>query len=274
MPELPEVDAITGVVRKYARGNSIVDFEIVRWNGRYFDGPDGPLIGPKQCGGRWDVDDVFRLGKRIVFRILSPRPLYLIAHNAMTGYFDWEHEPWTFDYVEADREPDRNDIRVKIRFGDGKVLQFHDVRLFGSMKVVSELPTAPPELLSTPNGMPSHPVMSPSEFYEGLKVKTPIKVRLMDQRFIGGIGNIYSVEALHAAGIHPSARSNRLSSEEARVLHAALIWSVDHSIPQVRYDWLNVYRRASCGTCGLPVKRYILCGRATFVCEGCQPNDG
>ena len=276
MPELPEVDAIAGVVKKYAKGNSIVNFEIVRWNGKYFNGPDGPLVGPKQCGGKWDVDDVFRLGKQVVIQIpLPPRsyPLYLIVHNAMTGYFDWEHEPWTFDYVEADRDPREDDVRVKVHFSDGKVLRFHDSRLFGSMKITSDLPETPAELVKTPHGMTGRPVMGLRRFYEGLQVRTPIKVRLMDQTFVGGIGNIYSVEALHAAGIHPSTRSNRLSPEEACVLHAALVWSVDHSIPQVRYDWLNVYRRTSCGTCGFPVKRYKLGGRATFVCESCQLNE-
>jgi formamidopyrimidine-DNA glycosylase len=112
--------------------------------------------------------------------------------------------------------------------------------------------------------------MTQKEFLEGLSVRTPIKVRLMDQSFVGGIGNIYSAEACHIAGIDPRHRSNSLTAKEAGVLQDALVWSVSNCIPQVRYDWLNVYRRASCGTCGRSVTRIKLGGRSTFFCDKCQ----
>lgn len=273
MPELPEVDAIAGVARKYAAGSMICKIEIIRWNGKYFASPNGPAIEPTRTDP-WLVSDVYRVGKQIAISILPHwkpmNPVHLIVHNAMTGYFDWEHEPWTFDYVEGEREAGDTDVRVKFHFTDGNILRFHDARLFGSMSFNS-LPKTP-ELMTTPNGMPGRHVMSLEEFYQGLQSsRTPIKVRLMDQEFFGGIGNIYSAEALHVAGIHPSTPSRFLSPEEASVLHASLVWTVDHSIPQVRYDWLNVYRRTTCGTCDGPVKRIKLGGRATFFCPECQP---
>ena len=269
MPELPEVDAIAGQARKYAPGGSIHTIEVLRGTGKYLKADKGKTMDYRVSPGHLEVNDVFRLGKVVVFELTSGG--YITVHNAMTGYLDWEHDPWTFDYVEGKRESLDSDVRVKFHFTDGNVLRFHDVRLFGSVDITAELPKFPPELMVTPNGFPGVRIMTLEEFYAGLQeTNAPIKARLMDQRFVGGIGNIYSVEALHVAGIHPDRMSHWVSPEEASVLHASLLWVVDHCIPQVRYDWLNVYRRTSCGTCGKPVSRVKLKGRSTFFCERCQ----
>lgn len=269
MPELPEVDAIAGIVRKYAPGGTIEKIEVLRGNGKYLNVRRGDSESMRFNPGQLDVNDVFRIGKQVIFEMVSGA--YLVVHNAMTGYFDWAHEPWTFDYVEGKRTPTDSDVRVRLWFTDGKVLRFHDARLFGSMKLLTELPRTGMEIMRTPNGLPGIRIMTVPEFYSGLRgSNSPVKVRLMDQDFIGGIGNIYSVEALHVAGILPGRMSHLVSPEEASVLYASLRWSVDNCLPQVRYDWLNVYRRASCGTCTKPVSKVKLGGRSTFFCKQCQ----
>ncbi len=272
MPELPEVDAITGIAKKYSVGNAITRFEILRWNGKYFHDPKGPRLTTKEV----HVTEVFRYGKQIVFVTgQATRPSaglaeYLVVHNAMTGYFDWQHEPWTFDYVEAERTPTESDIRVKFHFRDGKVLRFHDARLFGSMRFHWALNAIGPELLRTPHGMQKSFLMTNKEFYEGLRTSRPIKARLMEQSFMPGIGNIYANEACHLAGIDPRKPANEIRPELIPVLFEALKCSVLHSIPKVTYQWLNVYRRSTCGTCTGPVKRIEINKRATFLCESCQ----
>lgn len=278
MPELPEVDAIAGVVRRHARGNSIVGIEVVRWNGRYFADPTGPrslCFDSQWTGEPVRVRDVTRVGKFVVMDLPHPDPSlwdsYIVVHNAMTGYFDWGHEPWTFDYVEGARVPGESDVRVRIRFADGLVLRFHDVRLFGSMSVCGELPQTGPELLETPNMRPGRPVIDLRQFAERvLRDRRPIKVLLMDQAFLAGIGNIYANEACHLAGVDPRQPANRVHPALIPVLLEALRCAVLHSIPQVTYSWLNVYRRSACGSCGRPVLRVELAGRATFICERCQ----
>lgn len=269
MPELPEVDAIAGQARKYAPGNSIRGIHVLRGNGKYLNVPRTESEFSQYKPGHLDVVDVYRRGKQVVMEMASGA--YVVIHNAMTGYLDWDHEPWTFDYVEGERESTVRDVRVQFHFKDGKILRFHDARLFGSVSLLTEIPQTPPELLATPNGMPTAPIMTAQQFYEGLSVRTPVKVHLMDQGFLAGIGNIYSVEALHVAGIDPKRPANQVGPDEVSVLHASLRWSVDHCFPQVRYDWLNVYRRTSCGTCGHSVTRIKLGGRSTFFCEECQP---
>lgn len=262
MPELPEVDAITGVARRHAIRNVLASVEVVRQNGKYFS------KGLPETGRR--VYSVERVGKYIV--IAFERGPDVVVHNAMSGYFDWEHEPWTFDYVEGDREPLDSDVRVRFLFADGKVLRFHDTRLFGFM-FESDLgaPHGGPELMVTPFGAPGLRIITSEQFARGIySSNRPIKVQLMDQGFLSGIGNIYSNEALHLARIDPRTRSSEIYPRSVPILLEALRISVEHSIPTVRYDWLNVYRRSSCGTCGSPILRVQLAGRSTFICESCQ----
>jgi len=276
VPELPEVDAITGVVRRYAVGNTLVGLETVRWNGKYFACPEGPAGADGWYLNPLPVRDVCRVGKVVLFLIPyqddpDSRCFYIRVHNAMTGYFDWEHEPWTFDYVEGAREPSDSDVRVRFLFGDGRVLRFHDARLFGSMEMSGMLPDVGPELMRTPNMLHGREVASLRHFADGVvNCRRPVKSLLMDQSFIAGIGNIYANEACHLAGVDPRQPANQVYPGLIPVLHEALRCAVLHSIPQVTYSWLKVYRRSACGSCGEAVTRVQLDGRATFLCGRCQ----
>ncbi len=266
MPELPEVDAITGVARQFAVGNAIIGIDVVRWNGKYFSTQNGPI--PGAIGPGLDVKDVYRVGKYVVFDLHHGK---IVVHNAMTGYFDWEHQPWTFDYVEGKRKSTEHDVRVKFNFKDGKVLRFHDSRLFGRMELRKDVPKVGPELMHTPNGFVGRPIITEDEFYAGLQASAKeVKARLMDQDFFSGIGNIYANEACHRAGIKPNVASNVIGRLESDSLLQALRDVVGSCFPQVRYDWLKVYRRTSCGTCGNQVKRTDIKKRATFYCGVCQ----
>lgn len=267
MPELPEVDAIAGVVKLHAPGRAIEQIEILRQNRKYFWNDLTPV--PENP---WLVDDAFRIGKWVVMRThVGPLERYVVVHNAMTGYFDWAHDPWCFDYVEAKRKSTSSDIRVILRFDGGYVLRFHDVRLFGRMYTSHALPDVGPELIQTPNGMPGRELITLERFAHVLYQKqTPIKSLLMEQSFIGGIGNIYANEACHLAGVDPSTPSDKLYPGQVPLLFEALKAVVECSIPTVRYDWLKVYRRSTCGSCGGRVEREELKGRATFYCPRCQ----
>jgi formamidopyrimidine-DNA glycosylase len=196
---------------------------------------------------------------------------YVVTHNAMTGYFDWEHEPWTFDYVEGKRSSTPSDVRVLLTFESGRVLRFHDVRLFGRMDYSESLPSGVgPELMRTPNMMPGLRVITLRQFATLLESNWPVKSLLMQQSFVAGLGNIYANEGCHLAGLDPRTRACEVRPHLVPVLLEALRCVVSHSIPTVRYDWLNVYRRTRCGTCDRQVTRINLKGRATFICEGCQ----
>ncbi|MGH7193863.1 MAG: Fpg/Nei family DNA glycosylase, partial [Candidatus Saccharimonadales bacterium] len=119
-----------------------------------------------------------------------------------------------------------------------------------------------------------------------------IKVALLDQRAVAGIGNLYASEILHLAGVHPRRRCDQLRPAEWRAIHSA---TVDVLELAIRYEGstlgdgayrnaLNqagnyqnhhrVYDRArqSCLRCASStIERFVQAQRATFFCPGCQP---
>ncbi len=270
MPELPEVEAITEVVARHSVGQYIQTVEVLRQpkNNAYF-GEVSPVGGL--------IKRVYRRGKHVLLELESPfrkkgfeRGAWIDCHNAMSGYWDYEDEPWTFDYVEGPRQPDDH-VRVKLSLSNGKILRFHDTRFFGRLTVVGNdgLPRVGPELMQTKMGAGT--VITLKQFASSvLGERRPIKAVLMDQAVLAGIGNIYASEACHLAAVDPRQRGRDLHPTHVPVLLAALRCVVEHSMPTVRYDWLRVYRRERCGTCSGSVSRDEVGGRSTFYCMNCQ----
>ena len=117
----------------------------------------------------------------------------------------------------------------------------------------------------------------------------PIKPFLLDQRNIAGVGNIYADEALFRARIHPLRPAGSLAPRQYALLHAAVIASLEAgidargaSIDDFRHpdgvrgsfqDRFLVHRREGlpCPVCGTAVRKLVVGGRGTYVCERCQP---
>ena len=260
MPELPEVEAICQVVQP-AVGNSIKSVKVIR-GGKYL-----AADGAARVVGR-TFTEIFRRGKRVMFHLDDG--MYIDCHNAMSGFWDFKDDPWCFDYVEAARHSASNDVRVLITLSNDRVMQFHDTRLFGWLKLVSAVPTLGPELLST--SLRRGPVIDEQLFYSGLRrTNAPIKHMLMDQAFLAGVGNIYSNEGCHIASIDPRMPSHFVGRLQSAILLDALRTVVSICIPKISYGWRHVYRTQSCGSCGGDVSRAEVKGRATFWCNRCQP---
>jgi formamidopyrimidine-DNA glycosylase len=120
--------------------------------------------------------------------------------------------------------------------------------------------------------------------------KTKLKALLMDQRFVAGIGNIYSDEILFAAGLRYDRSSDSLSSQEVRRLYRAMVETLQDaikhrgsSLADEQYRDLfgevgefqslhKVYDREgqACRRCRSPVVRVKVNGRSSFLCEQCQ----
>jgi formamidopyrimidine-DNA glycosylase len=117
----------------------------------------------------------------------------------------------------------------------------------------------------------------------------PIKAFLLDQRRVGGVGNIYADEALYRAGIHPMRPAGALTPRQHAALREGLIEALlagidarGASIDDFRHidgvrgafqDRFLVHRRAGepCERCGGEIVKLVVGGRGTYVCEGCQP---
>src|SRR5438093_673172 len=118
--------------------------------------------------------------------------------------------------------------------------------------------------------------------------RAAIKVLLLDQRAIAGIGNIYAIEALWRARIHPLRKAGSLRAEEIARLHEAIRWALRKGIrlggasPSDYVDArgnkgrmqreFQVYQRPGepCPRCGRAIVRTVVGGRGTFHCPRCQ----
>ncbi len=186
--------------------------------------------------------------------------------------------------------------RAVIRFGDGTLLRFADTRKFGRMAIV-DLGELSGE--GGPARTPLHRSLGVEPLSRRFTVRrltelfqrrprAAIKPLLLDQRAIAGIGNIYAIEALWRARIHPVRTAGSLRPPEVERLHEAIRWVLRRGIRfggASRRDYrdargeqgrmqheFNVYGRADdpCPRCGRTVVRTVVSGRGTFHCPRCQ----
>jgi formamidopyrimidine-DNA glycosylase len=221
---------------------------------------------------------VDRIGKRVVLRLDSGDAI--ILEPRMTGLV-----------LLAD-PPTREHLRLRITLeGKPSELLFWDRRGLGSVRLVSERQFH--ELYENGNLGPDALAISASELKDRLcKSRRAIKVALLDQRAVAGIGNLYASEILHLAGIHPERRCDRIKPAEWEQIHTAMRQVLETAI---RFEGstlsdgtyrnaLNqnggyqshhrVYDRAgeTCLTCAKEViLRVVQAQRSTFFCTECQP---
>ena len=120
--------------------------------------------------------------------------------------------------------------------------------------------------------------------------KQPIKLTLLDQTKVLGLGNIYASEALHRAKINPRLLAHKLSQPRATLLHHEIIAVLAEAIANnstmntnpedvsgsytggVYETMTNVYERAGlpCYSCQTPIRRVVQGGRSTYYCPRCQ----
>lgn len=170
------------------------------------------------------------------------------------------------------------------KFTDGSRLVFNDARKFGWWKKVKETKEIEKELGPEPLEMDF-------ETFKTLLTKRPgakIKPLLMDQKFIAGIGNIYSDEVLYASKVHPLRHAKTLSSKEIEQIFQnirnILKAAIKHQGSSVEYyrdacgkeghyvKYHKVYQKEGrkCSLCGTIIKRIKLAGRSAHFCPKCQ----
>lgn len=269
MPELPEVETIARSLREGGReGESIRSKRITRadvlWE-RTIATP-GRATFKRQIVGQV-VQDVGRRGKFLIIRLSADS---LLIHLRMSG-----------DLVHRQRLEDFSHPRLIIHFQDKSCLIFNDPRKFGRVWLLNN----PESVLSSLGPEPLNEQFTAEEFHHRLlSRKRQLKPLLMDQRFIAGLGNIYTDEALYLARLHPLTASNLLSLEQAAGLHTAIRTVLLEGIRRngASIDWVyqggdfqesfNVYQREDedCPRCGTQIERLIIGQRSTHICPSCQ----
>jgi formamidopyrimidine-DNA glycosylase len=277
MPELPEVEVIRRDLEKEVVGKKIKSVEVagLRSIRRHKQKKEfiGALEGHK-------IVSVARRGKYLVLRLDGPEAL--IVHLGMSGQLL---------RAKSSRDKAPKHTHVVITFTQGGLVRFIDPRTFGEMFVASYDDLEQVEELAHLGLDPLETALSWELFGQMLaEKKTRLKTLLMDQKFIAGIGNIYSDEILFQAGLRWDRMSDSLSQQEVRRLYRAIVETlqdaVKHrgsSLSDEQYRDLfgqlgeyqhhhQVYDREgeACPRCRRPLVRARFANRSTFYCEACQ----
>ena len=268
MPELPEVEHAARSLRRWLTGAVVARAEAD--GSRVFRG-GGRRAFVRSLPGR-RLDRIERRGK--VLLLFFDADVGLLSHLGMTGR-----------WVEAsvDGAPQHSHARLVLE--GGRVLHYCDPRMFGRIGVHPGS-----ELL----GLPEVRALGPDPVHDGIDVATlhatlartgrPVKVALMDQAVLAGVGNIYATEALFRARVHPARAASSLSRREvgrvAEGIEAAMGVVLEKMQHELAYlsDGAHVenpfliYDRAGapCPRCQRVLEKTTLGGRTSAFCGRCQ----
>jgi formamidopyrimidine-DNA glycosylase len=301
MPELPEVETIRRQLAPLVQGRRLVRMEILdpRWSR-----PLAPHELTAALLGR-RVEGLGRRGKYLVWSFEGD--IHLAQHLRMTGVVLYEPragQPHVRVRLElglagADLDPrggggsGRSALAVSSA-STGGLSRLHlaivDPRRFGTGQLLSGSQALEAFFAARLGLEPLDERFSSEHLRELARGRTaPIKALLLDQRQLAGVGNIYADEALYRAGIHPRRPAGRLTAAQHSRLREAVIQALragigarGASIDDFRHldgvrgsfqDQFLVHRRAGepCGECGTTIVKRVVAGRATYVCETCQP---
>ncbi len=269
MPELPEVETIKRQLHEGLKGRTLQDVSILQ-TGR--ETPLGEHFIKLVKG--LTLEGVKRRAKVLIFQFDNGSAI--LGHLKMTGKFLFVND----EYV-----PNKHD-RILFVFTDGTRMMWSDIRKFGYVKFVDpeglfkEMSKFGPEPLETPLVELSERLILPKT--------RKVKVALLDQSMITGVGNIYADEACFRAGIRPTRRLGTLSKEERLRLVGEVVSVLNESIAQKGtsandyvdtkgekggfLSLLKVYGREGlpCLVCKTPIKKFFLAQRGTHYCVECQ----
>lgn len=314
MPELPEVETIKLGLEKRIVGLKIKKIQILS--------PKSFIGHPKQVAGQ-KVLKVWRRAKILGLDLSSslrdhkvtkqssedkseiatgssnPRNdsgLTLLIHLKMSGQLVWKGEGENGKaekFVGGHPTEDmlgkmpNSHTRVIFEFSNASHLYFNDQRKFGWVKVVEKgdqsfLEKLGPEPLEKEftwqvleNNLLKHKNM-------------PVKVAIMDQSVVSGVGNIYASEACFNAGIDPRTKVSQLSDKDLQSLHQGMLKALRDGIKYggatkthfvdaegrkgyfLDYAFVYGLDKHQCKICGTEIKKIQLGGRGTYLCPHCQ----
>ena len=265
MPELPEVETIRRELAREITNKKIVDFKTTK--PKLIKEPS--VAGFKKGVIGEGVKEVSRKAKLLIIKLREDK--FLVIHLRIAG--------WLL-YGEEDPR-----ARAVFYLSDGKVLNYMDSRVLGELRLCKDyrdlefVKKLGPEALD----------ISLSRFRELVMTKkTKIKVFLLDQTLISGLGNIYAQEVLFLSKIDPRRLANSLSENEIKLLHGKIVSILKEAIKYKGSSVdtyrdlggdrggmekrLKVYGRKAekCYFCKRPLEKISLGGRGTCFCSHCQ----
>ena len=269
MPELPEVETTVRGLRPALDGQRLTLVEPRR------GGMRRPF--PEDLRQRLTGATVTRLGRRAKYGLIdTDRGDTMVFHLGMSGR--WRVDP-------AELLPHDH---LVIETGGGRRLALNDPRRFGSVDLwpTADLAAYPP--LEGTGPEPLGPDLTAGHLLAALTGRrASIKLMLLDQRIVAGLGNIYVCEALFLSRISPKTAAGRISLPRLErlvpAIRTVLLAAIeaggsslrDYARPDGELGYFSkqfaVYgREGEPCSCGGMVKRYSEGGRSTFWCPKCQ----
>jgi len=268
MPELPEVEHAASTLRLWLAEAPVLRARAAAT--RLFRAGDHRLFEQRLTGRR--LERVERRGK--VLLLSFDGDVGLLSHLGMTG--KWVRRPGSDTPAHS---------HAQLELPGAFVLHYCDPRLFGRLEVHRAV-----DLLD----LPVVRALGPDPILDGIDVAAlhgrlegtarAVKVAIMDQAVLAGIGNIYATEALFRAGIHPARPARSLTRREvgrlAKGIEAALGEVLGRPAEEIAYlseggavqNPFLVYDREGepCPRCGRALEKRVIGGRASVFCGRCQ----
>ena len=273
MPELPEVETVMRGLDKAVRGLRIAKADQRR--------KDLRVPFPKGLKQKIEGRRIVRFGRRAKYILIHlDDGQVMVWHLGMSGRV----------LITRDHTPQKHDHLI-LHMEDGQQIAFNDARRFGMVMLSMEDTLSDHDAFRALGPEPlgndfSGPVLA--QRLAGKKVA--IKLALLDQRIVAGVGNIYACEALFESGISPTRAAGTISGDKAEKLSVAIRSVLNRAIAaggsslrdyrqtdgELGYfqHRFNVYDRegGQCSLCGCEgskaggIKRIVQGGRSTFYC--------
>ena len=284
MPELPEVETMVRGIRPAVEGRTLRAVRACPCACRPITVLPGLAAIDRRTHGQ-RVERVRRLAKRVLLELASGEAF--VIEPRMTGL------------MLLKDPPDIEHLRIEWCFEQGRrrsSVWFWDRRGLGTVSLLSAAELA--ELEAGGRLGPDPIELSEADWRAAFEqVRRPIKVALLDQSRVAGIGNLYASEILHRAAIHPERRCDelkrsdwsRLQAAAREILLEAIAYEGSTLSDGTYRNVLNqdggyqnahrVYDREDerCRTCSRgTIRRFVQAQRSTFFCPICQrpPRDG
>lgn len=273
MPEMPEVEIIRRYLDTQVAGKTIMNLDIrlprmIKW-------PD--VEGFRALVTGRTIKSMNRRGKYLLMELDNDSKV--VFHLRMTGRLVYEPMGETSDHH----------ARVIFYLQDGASLVYGDTRTLGTIHGLKSQELGMLKGLAEMGPEPLSAEFTAEYLYKTANQrKVAIKSFLLNQKYIGGIGNIYADEALFLAGIHPLRPANSLTQTECGRLWESVNKVIADGIADggttfrdyqngeggkgSHQEHLYVYGRKGeqCCNCGAVIERITVGGRGTHFCPNCQ----
>lgn len=268
MPELPEVERTVRRLRAWLRGRTLEGL-------LHLDARELKEGTPAALAAALDHAKVASISRRAKYVLIKLRGAdTLLVHLGMTGKM-----------VRREPGQDVRWSRLAVRCSGGLDLHLVDPRLLGTIRLTPTARLKEHPSLAHIGPEPLASSFTPAVLGKALaKRKIPLKVALMDQAVVAGIGNIQSAEGLWRARLDPFRPAGSLSADELVRLVEGLRWTLTESLARDRGGETTyvsesadenpflIYGRKGepCPRCKKPIERKTLAGRGTYWCPNCQ----